>query len=127
MNKKHAEEFCRLWLPAWTGNDPEKLLTFYNRNAYYSDPANKKGLNGHDEILPYFRKLLRNNPGWKWSCEEIFPGEKGFTAKWKTVIPVRDIEIIEYGMDIVEIIDDTITRNEVYFDTMNLITALRNK
>jgi hypothetical protein len=127
MNKKNVEEFCGLWLPAWTGNNPEKLLTFYDRNAYYSDPTIPKGLKGHDKILPYLRKLLENNPNWRWTPEEIFPGEKGFTLKWKAVIPVRNTEVIEYGMDIVELINDKITRNEVYFDTLKLITAIRNR
>ncbi len=125
--KKNAEEFCGLWLPAWTGNNPEKLLTFYGHNAYYSDPTIPQGLKGHDKILPYFRKLLENNPNWRWTTEEIFPGEKGFTLKWKAVIPVRNTEIIEYGMDIVELNDNKISRNEVYFDTRKLITAIRNK
>ncbi len=123
----NAEEFCSLWLPAWTGNKPEKLINFYDSNAYYSDPTIPKGLKGHDKILPYFRKLLEHNPNWRWTTEEIFLGEKGFTLKWKAVIPVRNTEVIEYGMDIVELIDDKITRNEVYFDTLNLITAIRNK
>ncbi len=127
MDKKNAEEFCSRWLPVWTGNNPEKLLTFYDQNACYSDPTIPKGLFGHDQLLPYFKKLLRNNPDWKWTPEEIFPAEKGFTLKWKAVIPVRDIDVIEYGMDIVEFNNDVIIRNEVYFDTLNLITAIRNK
>ena len=27
MNKDEAREFAAGWLPAWTGNDPEKLLS----------------------------------------------------------------------------------------------------
>ncbi len=127
MDNKNYEEFCSRWLPAWTGNNPEKLLTFYDQKAFYSDPTIPKGLNGHDQIMSYFIKLLRNNPDWKWTPEEIFPNEKGFTLKWKAVIPVRNIEVIEYGMDIVEFNNDKIVRNEVYFDTLNLITAIRNK
>lgn len=76
-------------------------------------------------MLPYFTKLLGNNPRWVWTPVEILPTDKGFVLKWKAVIPVRDREIIEYGMDIVEVDGDTITRNEVYFDTLPLISAIK--
>lgn len=127
MNGEHAKIFCDSWLPSWTGNNPEGLLRFYSSQAFYSDPTVKNGLWGHEQILPYFKKLLKNNPKWNWTSEEIFPTEKGFILKWKAVIPVRDIEVVEYGMDIVEIADDKIVRNEVYFDTLRLITAIQNR
>jgi ketosteroid isomerase-like protein len=70
---------------------------------------------------------LNNNPDWKWSAEEIIPTERGFVLKWKAVIPVRTKEIVEYGVDIVEVENGKITRNEVYFDTYSLITTIKNK
>lgn len=127
MNLQDAKNFCDKWLPAWTGNNPDALKNFYAPQAYYSDPTVKNGLTGHDNILPYFKKLLKNNPNWQWTYEEIMPTEKGFTLKWKAVIPVKQIEIIEFGLDIVEIADGKITRNEVYFDTLNLINAILGK
>ena len=127
MNLTEAEKFCNKWLPAWTGNNPENLIKFYSPDSYYSDPSVKSGLRGHEEIFPYFKKLLKNNPEWRWYYKELFPDEKGFIVKWEAVIPVRDIKIIEYGMDIVEIVHDQITRNEVYFDTSKLIEAIRNR
>ena len=125
MNLEEAKDFCNKWLAAWSGNNPDKLINFYSTQSFYSDPTVKNGLKGHDEILPYFKKLLKNNPDWKWTYEEIIPTEKGFTLKWKAVIPVRQIEIIEFGVDIVEIVNNKITRNEVYFDTLNLINAIQ--
>lgn len=122
MNLKEAEEFCIRWLSAWTGNQPEHLISFYAKDAFYSDPTAKKGFQGHGKIFPYFRILLRNNPDWKWTHEEIFPNEKGFLLKWKAIIPTKEKNIVEYGMDIVEVIDGKITRNEVYFDTRSLIS-----
>jgi hypothetical protein len=56
------------------------------------------------------------NPTWKWSAEEIFPSENGFTFKWKAEIPVKDETIVLYGLDVVEMEDDKIYRNEVYYD-----------
>ncbi|HAZ13154.1 MAG: hypothetical protein A2X86_20840 [Bdellovibrionales bacterium GWA2_49_15] len=116
MNSKYLE-FCQRWLAAWTGNRPEHLLSFYSADAYYQDPARPNGLKGHQEILPYFVKLLAKNPDWRWECEEIIPTEKGFTLKWCAHIPGKKLI---HGVDIVEVISDKITRNEVYFDTAAL-------
>jgi hypothetical protein len=127
INLKEAKELCNNWLPAWTGNNPDKLINFYSTEAFYSDPTVRNGLRGHNAILPYFKKLLKNNPNWKWTDEEIIPTDKGFTLKWKAIIPVGQSEIVEFGVDIVEIVDNKITRNEVYFDTLRLINALQRK
>ncbi|HPA72135.1 MAG TPA: nuclear transport factor 2 family protein [Spirochaetota bacterium] len=127
MDHAAAVALCDRWLPAWTGNTPSHLITFYAQDAFYSDPTVKNGLKGRDALLPYFTKLLGNNPEWKWTREEVFPAEKGFTLKWKAVIPVRGAEIVEYGLDIVEVKGGLITRNEVYFDTRALIAAITGK
>jgi len=127
MNLTEAEKFCYDWLPAWSGNNPDKLISYYSLHSFYSDPTVKNGLIGHKEIFPYFKKLLEKNPGWCWYYKEIFPNDKGFILKWEAVIPVRDIRITEYGIDIVEIVHNRITRNEVYFDTLNLINTIRDK
>ena len=105
------------WLSAWTGNKPDELIQFYDSEAYYQDPANPNGLKGEIEILPYFTKLLAKYPTWVWKCEELFPIEKGVVLKWKSSIPVNGQTKELTGLDIVEIVDQKITRNEVYFDT----------
>ncbi|HNR90531.1 MAG TPA: nuclear transport factor 2 family protein [Spirochaetota bacterium] len=120
-----AINFCNNWLPSWTGNEPDKLIKYYSPDAFYRDPTVKNGLKGHDQLKPYFTKLLKNNPTWQWTHEEIIPTEQGFCLKWKAIIPVKDKRIIEYGMDIVEIQNNVISRNEVYFDTFDLLNALR--
>ncbi len=120
MDKDSAYNFCTHWLAAWTGNDPDKLMKFYAMDAYYLDPANPKGLNGSSEIFPYFRKLLARNPDWKWDSEEIFSTLSGFVLKWRAVIPTSSGTIQIKGLDIVEIREELITRNEVYFDRLPL-------
>jgi hypothetical protein len=124
MNIHEAENFCKAWLPAWTGNDPGRLIEFYAADAFYLDPTVKDGLSGHNKIFPYLIRLLKNNPDWKWTHEEIIPTVKGFVLKWKAVIPVREEEVIEYGLDIIEIEGGKIIRNEVYFDTLTLIKKI---
>ncbi len=124
MNEKEIMDFCSLWLAAWTGNTPEKLIDFYTEDAFYLDPAKPEGLKGRERILAYFKKLLAANPTWKWEAVEVFPTEKGFVGKWKATIPVGSKVIIEHGMDIVEIENGKVIRNEVYFNLANLLAAL---
>ena len=124
MDKIDALEFCAEWLPSWTGNRPQELISFYAENAVFVDPVNREGLRGHEEILAYFEKLLHSNPYWVWEAIEVFPIDKGFVLKWQAEIPVNNITLTERGLDIVEIQNGLITRNEVYFDRSQLVTLL---
>jgi steroid delta-isomerase-like uncharacterized protein len=120
-------EFCRRWLPAWTGNDPELLLQFYAENVVYIDPAHPEGLEGQEQLKPYLQKLLAANPNWIWEVVEVFPTPRGFTLKWRATIPVGQKKLVEHGMDIVELENGKITRNEVYFDRSRWLEALPKK
>ena len=126
MPAKNLKNFVDTWLATWTGNQPEKLLTFYAEHALYRDPARPGGLRGHEEMLPYFQKLLAANPNWVWQAVEVIPTTHGCTLKWKATIPAGPQAIEEFGLDIVEIEDGLITRNEVYFDRLALAEAARN-
>ena len=119
-------DFCTNWLNSWTGNQPQNLLTFYAEDAFYSDPAIRQGLTCHQQLLPYFTKLLKYNPNWKWKALEIIETTKGFTLKWEATIPIGDTHLTEQGLDIVELQNGKITRNEVYFDRSNWLKALNN-
>lgn len=116
MKETDYKAFCDKWVRAWTGNRPEQLLSFYATDAYYQDPGQPQGLRGHSEIRPYFEKLLAANPDWVWKLVELIPNEKGFVVKWEAEIPILDATVSVTGVDIVEIQDNKITRNEVYFD-----------
>lgn len=115
-------DFCDRWLDAWTGNRPEALLAFYAPNAAYLDPARPQGLQGHDQLLPYFRKLLAANPEWVWRRVELHPTAQGFMLKWQATVPVRGGEPVRFfGLDLVELHAGKICRNEVYFDRTALL------
>jgi hypothetical protein len=120
-------DFCSRWLPAWTGNDPESLLRFYAEQAFYRDPANPNGLKGHAQMRPYFTKLLAANPSWTWEAVEVFPTRRGFIMKWRATIPVGRQTITEYGIDIVELENGRVTRNEVFFDRSQWLAAMPSK
>jgi hypothetical protein len=121
MNPEQAREFCEKWLAAWTGNDPNNLLKFYAEDAHYVDPVVPAGLYGHVEMLPYLCKLLARNPDWVWQVDELFPNDNGFILKWKAFIPRDGKNIHAIGMDIVDLDNGKIVRNEVYFDRSILL------
>lgn len=127
IDKNSLPDFTKKWLTSWTGNKPGTLLDFYSDDAFYLDPANPKGLKGKEQLFTYFKKLLEKNPNWKWIGEEIFPTEKGFTLKWKAEIPVDFEILVIYGLDIVELRNEKISRNEVYFDRHEWIMKIGKK
>lgn len=123
MNEQDALAFCEAWLGAWTGNRPEALLAFYAEDAVYRDPGRPGGLRGHAELRPYFEKLLAANPDWVWKAVEVQPTSRGFTLKWHARVPAGAATVEEDGLDIVEVANGRITRNEVYFDRVALLAA----
>ena len=126
MDKTALKSFADKWLTAWTGNRPELLLGFYTEETFYLDPAYPNGITGKSSLSAYFSKLLSKNPDWIWSAEEIMPTEKGFTLKWKAVVPVKNKRLTLYGLDIVELSAGKISRNEVYFDRHEWMIMLQS-
>jgi len=125
MTKEKAREFASRWLPAWTGNDPEKLADFYSDDALYLDPAVPGGTQGKDNLLVYFRKLLAQNPNWVWTQIEAIPMEGGFLNKWLARIPIGDKIIECIGVCFVQFDDGgKIRRNEVYFDRTQMMLEM---
>jgi hypothetical protein len=119
------QTFCTNWLNTWSGNKPDELIRYYTKDALYIDPANPGGLKGEEEMLTYFKKLLSRNPDWQWFPVEIFKTSSGFTLKWKANIPVNGSNLIIYGLDIVELRNGLICRNEVYFDRTPWLQLLK--
>jgi len=125
MTPHQAREFADRWLPAWTGNNPEKLAAFYSEDAFYLDPGIPDGVQGKKKILAYFQRLLAQNPEWIWTQIEGIPMEKGFLNKWHAVIPVGKKTLELVGVCFVQFNDkDLIHRNEVYFDRTNLFLEI---
>lgn len=125
MSKEEAKEFASKWLPAWTGNNPEKLAEFYSDDCFYLDPSIPSGVNGKTELLSYFKKLLSQNPDWVWTQIEPIPMEGGFLNKWLAKIPVGQKVIECIGVCFVQFNSQRkIKRNEVYFDRSELISEI---
>ena len=128
LSAAEAAAFAQRWLPAWTGNEPERVAAFYSDDALYIDPGIPGGARGKAALLAYFRKLLANNPHWVWTQLEAIPMADGFLNKWLAKIPVgaKTLEIV--SVCLVQL-DATgkIRRNEVYFDRTELLAEIAKK
>ena len=82
-----ARAFAARWLPAWTGNEPERLAAFYAGDAFYSDPAIPEGVRGRPALLAYFRKLLAGIPTGSGRIATRCPSRDGFLNLWHASIP----------------------------------------
>lgn len=122
LTSAEARSFAERWLPAWSGNNPELLASFYSDDAFYLDPAIPAGVRGKPALLAYFRKLLAKNPDWVWTQLEGIPMEDGFLNKWRAVMPVGTTSLEVVGVCFVQLDDEgRIRRNEVYFDRSRLL------
>jgi hypothetical protein len=123
MNEHDARAYAERWLPAWTGNRPELLAAFYTDDAFYCDPAIPAGVRGRDALLAYFRKLLARNPDWIWRHRGSIAIFDGFLDHWHATIPVGDRIVEVTGVCAVQLRDNLIYSNQVFFDRSELLGA----
>ena len=116
LSEEAAKAFADEWLPAWTGNQPERLLAFYTEDAFYSDPGVPFGIQGSSSLLEYFTRLLARYPDWVWKQERAIPLQGGFVNFWRSDIPEKDRTVTLRGVCLVQLRDGLIERNEVFFD-----------
>jgi hypothetical protein len=124
MNAEDARAFAERWLPAWTGNRPQVLASFYTPDAVYSDPAAPKGVRGREALEAYFSRLLAKNPEWIWVHRGSIPMEDGFLNLWRASIPVGERTVEAEGVCTVQLRDGLIYANHVFFDRSELIHTL---
>jgi hypothetical protein len=119
-----ARAFAERWLPAWTGNEPERLASFYSDDVYYADPAVPAGVRGRGALVAYFRRLLARNPDWVWTQRGSIPLADGFLNEWHASVPVGGSVVELDGVCTVQLCAGLIYRNEVWFDRAPLLAAL---
>jgi len=124
MGAEEAKAFAERWLPAWTGNQPERLAGFYTDDAFYSDPAIPAGVKGREQLVAYFRRLLASNPDWVWTHSGSLPIADGFLNLWHAEIPVGSRVVEADGVCTVQLRDGRIYANRVFFDRSALLRAL---
>lgn len=124
MSGEEARAFAERWLPAWTGNQPERLVSFYADDAFYSDPAIPAGVRGRPALLAYFTRLLARNPDWVWVHRGSIPIRDGFLNQWHATIPVGDRLVEATGVCTVQLRSELIYSNAVHFDRSDLLRAI---
>jgi len=124
FDAKDAREFNELWLPAWSGNRPEQLVSFYTEDAFYADPGNWPGVRGRRALLAYFTTLLARFPDWKWTHRGSQPMKDGFLNGWHATIPLHGRVFEVDGVASVQLRGGQIYRNVVYFDRSEIFAAL---
>lgn len=124
MTAEEARAFAERWLPAWSGNRPELLASFYSEDAVYSDPVVPDGVRGNEAILQYFTRLLARNPDWVWTHRGSIPMEDGFLNRWHASIPAGGETVSAEGVCTVQLRDGLIYANHVFFDRSQLLAAL---
>lgn len=124
LDPAEARAFAENWLPAWSGNRPAVLVSFYTDDVFYSDPAIPTGVRGRAALLAYFTKLLGRNPAWVWTHRGSVPIADGFLNEWHASIPAGAKSVEVDGVCTVQMRDGLIYRNEVYFDRSELLAAL---
>jgi len=125
LDTREARAFAERWLPAWTGNQPERLASFYTDDAFYSDPAIPAGVRGRSALLQYFEQLLSLNPSWVWRHRGSIPILDGFLNHWHASIPVGTSNVEATGVCSVQLRDGRIYANQVFFDRSQLLEAIR--
>jgi 2-hydroxychromene-2-carboxylate isomerase len=122
LSPEQAKAFAERWLPAWTGNDPDRLLSFYATEAFYADPHVKAGIEGKDALRRYFARLLARYPAWLWTQTRSVPMQGGFVNLWHAKVPREHSTVELDGVCLVWLRGDKIIRNEVFFDPQLLST-----
>ena len=124
MDADEARAFAERWLPAWSGNHPDLLASFYTEDVVYSDPAIPSGVQGRHTLLAYFTKLLGRNPEWVWSHRGSVPMQDGFLNLWHASIPTAGRTVEADGACTVQLREGLIYANHVFFDRSELLRAL---
>jgi SnoaL-like domain len=123
-DEKQAAQFAAAWLPAWTGNDPERLASFYTHDTFYSDPEVPEGIRGHEALTAYLERLLARFPGWTWTQTDSAPMRDGFVNYWQARVPISESELTLTGVCLVELREGLIARNQVFFDRSAMLDAI---
>jgi hypothetical protein len=125
LGAEAARRFAEQWLPAWTGNDPERLASFYTDDVFYCDPAIPNGVRGRTALLAYFTRLLAQNPRWVWRHVGSVPIEDGFLNQWHATIPAGPKVVEATGVCTAQLRGGRIYSNQVFFDRSELLEAWR--
>jgi ketosteroid isomerase-like protein len=128
MNREEILKLAEKSLSAWNGQVVDEVLDCYTEDCVYLDPNTQGPVKGRDSFRKYLTKLFQM---WKmhWSLREFFPFSKedGGAFLWRAELtPATGGKSIRvYGMDLIIVRGDRISRNEVYFDRMAIFSEMK--
>jgi len=108
------ERFNADWLAAWSDKDVERVLSFYDADASYSDPQVPAGIAGHDAMRAYLTGLFALLPATLYTPDAVWPIPGGFCGRWYCAIGEGGADGRLRGFDLVLLRGDRIAHNEVY-------------
>ena len=116
------------FLDAWTSQDVDRVLACYaDAELAYSDPNTRGAIRTKDEFRRYLTKLFA---AWSmtWTAREVRPFGDGSGAAvlWRATFAKPGAApsaapIAIDGIDLVELRNGLVTRNEVQFDRTKLV------
>lgn len=116
--KAYCKQLCERWLAAWSGDDPQRVVSMISEDAVYRDPVRSTGLYGRDAIAEHLEMIFVRNPGWKFSlvdCWQIEPHTVVMKRRVRNTIDNRVFE--DNGVEFLEFDDQgLITSCEMYYD-----------
>lgn len=127
MNEQQLAVFAEGFLKAWNLQEVEEVVACYTDDLVYRDPNTRGVVRGADAFRRYLKKLFA---GWKmhWMLREAYPlsDREGAAVLWRASFRKADGEqSVECdGMDLVLLVGDRISRNDVYFDRAVLAPLL---
>ncbi len=128
MDKAALTDFSVHFLDCWTSQDVGSVLSCYTDDLVYLDPNTRGEIRGGDAFGRYLAKLFS---AWRmeWKFRDAHPHLNGddFTLLWRGSFmkPGGGITVEADGMDLVQVKDGLITRNEVYFDRSALAELMK--
>ena len=127
MDRDKMLSLADRFLAAWNTQDVDRVLSCYTAGVEYRDPNTRGAVRGGEALRRYLTKLFA---AWQmhWTLREahLFEGGHGCAVLWHATFrrPGGDTTIGIDGMDLVEVRDERIARNEVCFDRTQLAPLL---
>jgi hypothetical protein len=123
-------ELAERFLAAWNTQDVERVLACYTADVVYRDPNTRGNIQGADALRRYLTKLFAE---WQmhWELREApfsLAGDDGSAVPWRASLQRKgsDQTIVVEGMDLALLEGDLLKRNDVYFDRLALLSALKS-
>jgi ketosteroid isomerase-like protein len=127
MNREKMLRLADEFLSAWNTQEVERVLACYTADVEYRDPNTRGAVRGRDALRHYLAKLFaRWQMQWFLREAHLFQDGRGCAVLWHATFRRRggDRTVATDGMDHVEVRDDRIARNEVWFDRAQLAPLL---